>query len=359
MILKNIQITMELTGKSIAAIACSNGLGHSRRIVAISSFLIKNGFNGTIDLYISNVAENAFKNWTEYEFLKSSSAAKFINFFYPNSQSDKFENLEDKNWNNINLPDLKSYDLVWSDNILQILEVRPDAVLTGSFLWHEVFSKKNNNSLQIKKFIEDQKHILKKYYPKMAGNEYFVTDEVKKYTKFVPVGLYRYNINLSKKNKRGIILSCGLGGEELDITKNAVNKIIENNIIPPDFLYVEKRILPEKYPNWIKPADFSDKMFYDSVAACIRPGLGTVSDSLINNLRLFTFSTANSFEMFHNGKVIVDMDLGEYTNDPYISYLNAVKYANCKDSINMQQFKTVHLRTDGIFATAKFILNNL
>ena len=193
----------------------------------------------------------------------------------------------------------------------------------------------------------------------MAGNEYFVTDDVKKYTEFLPVGLYRYNINLRKKNKRGIILSCGLGGEELDITKNAVNKIIENNIIPPDFLYLEKRILPEEYPSWIVPADFSDEMFHDSVAACIRPGLGTVSDSLINNLRLFTFSNSNSFEMYHNGQVIVDMGLGEYNNDPYTSYIDAVKYANNLESISLQQFKTVHLRTDGIFATSKFILNNL
>ncbi len=350
---------MELTGKSIAAIACSNGLGHSRRIVAISSFLIKNGFRGTIDLYISNVAENAFKNWTEYEFLKSSNSAKFINFFYPNSQNDKFENLEDKNWDNINLPDLRSYDLVWSDNILQILEVRPDAVLTGSFFWHEVFSKNSKNSLRIKKFIENQKHILKKYYPKMAGNEYFVTNEVKNNTKFVPVGLYRYNLNFVQKNKKGIILSCGLGGEELNLTKEVVIKIIDNNLIPPDFLYVEKRILPKKYPRWIKPADFTEKMFHDSVAACIRPGLGTVSDCLINNLRLFTFSKPNSFEMSHNGNVIEEMDLGDYCNDPYISYKNALKYSNDEQAIDLQHFKTTHLRTDGIFATSKYILNNL
>ena len=193
----------------------------------------------------------------------------------------------------------------------------------------------------------------------MAGNEYFVTSEVRKKTNFVPVGLYRYNINFSKKKKRGIILSCGLGGEEMDLTKRTVLRIINDNIPPPDFLYVEKRILPKKYPEWIKPADFSDTMFHDSVAACIRPGLGTVSDSLINNLRLFTFSAPNSFEMMHNGNVISNMDLGEYSNDPYLSYINAVKFANNSNLINLQHYKTIHLRTDGIFATAKFILNNI
>ena len=359
MILKNTQIIMASTGKSIAAIACSNGLGHSRRIIAISSFLFKNGFNGRIDLFISKEARNAFKNWSEFEYLMKNDSANFIDFCYPNLQSEKFEKLSDKSWNNIAIPNLSSYDLVWSDNILQILTVRPDAVLTGSFLWHEVFQIKENNCLEIEKFIIDQKSILNKYKPQMAGNEYFVTDEVKNKTKFVPVGLYRYNFNLSKKTKRGIILSCGLGGEELDITKNAVNRIIENNIIPPDFLYIEKRILPKKYPSWIKLANFSDEMFHDSVAACIRPGLGTVSDALINHLRLFTFSEPNSFEMYHNGQVIVDMGLGQYNNDPYTSYIDAVKYANNVESINLQQFKTVHLRTDGIFATTKFLLNNL
>jgi hypothetical protein len=350
---------MASTGKSIAAIACSNGLGHSRRIIAISSFLYKNGFNGRIDLYISEDARNAFKNWSEYEYLMKINSVNFIDFLYPNSQSEKFDNLSAKDWNKIAIPKLSSYDLVWSDNILQILTVRPDTVLTGSFLWHEVFQRKENNCPEIEKFILDQKNILDKYKPQMAGNEYFVTDEVKKRTKFVPVGLYRYNFNLRKKTKRGILLSCGLGGEELEITKKAVNSIIENNITPPDYLYVEKRILPEKYPSWIKPADFSDEMFHDCVAACIRPGLGTVSDALINHLRLFAFSEPNSFEMYHNGKVIVEMGLGQYTKDPFTSYKNAVKYANNDESINLQQFKTVHLRTDGIFATTKFLLNNL
>ena len=350
---------MASIGKKIAALACSNGLGHSRRVIAISAFLFKNGFNGTIDVFISKDAEKAFKNWSEFIFLKNQKSVKFINFYYPNLQSEKFDRLDQKNWNKIYLPDLNKYDLVWSDNILQILKYRPDAILTGSFFWHEVFEKNNSKSEPILNFIKNEKDILKKYKPKMAGNEYFVTSEVRKKTNFVPVGLYRYNINFSKKKKRGIILSCGLGGEEMDLTKRTVLRIINDNIPPPDFLYVEKRILPKKYPEWIKPADFSDTMFHDSVAACIRPGLGTVSDSLINNLRLFTFSAPNSFEMMHNGNVISNMDLGEYSNDPYLSYINAVKFANNPNLINLQQYKTIHLRTDGIFATAKFILNNI
>ena len=350
---------MDVIGKSIAVLACSNGLGHTRRVMAISAFILKNDYNVNIDLYVSNHSLVVLSGWSEFEYLKSHKNCSFIHFIYPNCQSEKFEQLKDKDWDITNLPELKNYDLVWSDNILQVLEKRADAIMSGSFFWHEVLSNEANCDIKIKSFVKQQLYLLAKHQPFIAGNEYFATPDVKKNINFFPVGLYRYNISFTKNTKRSILFSCGLGGEELDIAKLALKKIISKNLIPFDYLYVERRMLPSSYPKWIKVADFSDSMFNDCVAACIRPGLGTISDALINNIRLFAFSNPNSFEMNYNGSIIKELGVGDYCYDPYKSYTDALKFVQSDELINLQEFKTIHLRTDGIFATAKFILNKI
>ena len=52
----------------IAALACANGLGHVRRVVAISTFILKNGFNGSIDLFIPYCHVMTLKNWPDMNF---------------------------------------------------------------------------------------------------------------------------------------------------------------------------------------------------------------------------------------------------------------------------------------------------
>ena len=51
--------------KKIAVIACSNGLGHIRRLILILSFLIKNEIKHEIHFFCSEKKLNLIKNWDE------------------------------------------------------------------------------------------------------------------------------------------------------------------------------------------------------------------------------------------------------------------------------------------------------
>ena len=340
----------------IGLIACSNGLGHIRRVVAISSFMLRNGFKGTIEGYLSEKYLKKLSSWDECKFFINHPRVQIIDFQYPIESTGNRSNLYDKNWDEISIPNLDKFDVIWSDNILQVLDQREDAILTGSFFWYEVLKQhKHKNGLE--KFIEEQYQLVKRTKPVMAGNEYFATQDVRKLTNFSPVGLYRYSLLFQEKKNAGILLSCGLGGEEEEMASIAVNKIIKNDKIAPDFLFVEPRLLPKKYPSWIKKAEFTDEMFQYCVAVCIRPGLGTVSDALIARNRIFTFSKQDSFEMNHNAKVIEALNVGKKCTDPYHAYTEALKYAQTKQKINEQILRTSHLRTDGVFATTNLILS--
>ena len=240
------------------------------------------------------------------------------------------------------------------DNITQVLADRPDAIITGSFFWHEVFEYSNNNS-GLESFIYKQKKFVSEIQPIVVGNEYFSTPAVSSIKNFQPVGLYRYNISFREKKNRNILLACGLGGEEEESTRNTVRRIIEEDIKPPEYLFVEPRILPDKYPDWIIKADFSDNMFHSCLAVCIRPGMGTISDALVNRNRIFAFSNENAFEMEHNINVLEKLGVGENCSSPFDAYLKGVEFTKCKDLIDLQIMKTSHLRTDGVLATANII----
>lgn len=339
----------------LAIIACANGLGHVRRVISISTFMLKNGFDGTIDAYLPKSHVKILNKWSDCLYFTSHKQVTIQDFNYPQKPFFKTRTIFEHDWMKIELPPLSKYDVVWSDNILHVLEKRDDAIITGSFFWHEVFDKfaEANGLLS---FIKSQRDLLS-VRPTMIGNEYFAMPEVKKKTNFIPVGLYRYSLLFREKRNRGILISCGLGGEEEVVTKETIQRIIKEQIKPPDLLFVEPRLLTDKYPSWIKKANFSGEMFHYCSAVCIRPGMGTISDALISHNRIFTFTRPDSFEMMHNTKVLEKLKVGEHSISPYHAYLNAIKFLDDPEKINNQLLKTSHLRTDGVFATADAILN--
>jgi len=340
----------------IAAFACSNGLGHLRRIVAISAFMLKNGFHGKIDLYASTYHIKILQGWSEMDYVIFSNNVQIIDYVYPLHSNAASTRLFDKDWIGVKLPNLSKYDIIWSDNIVNVLEKRPDSILTGSFFWHEVLKVSSENT-ELSSYLADQKSLVKSVKPLMVGNEYFTTPDVRLNTNFFPVGLYRYSLSFEEKTNKGILLSCGLGGEEEDEVRDAVLRIIKDDIMPPEVLFVDPRLLPDKYPKWIQKASFNSAMFLNCIAVCIRPGMGTICDALIARSRIFAFSNESSSEMIHNCNVLEKMNLGKRCKDPLSSYLEALKFATKDKEIDEQIFRTSHLRADGVFATANLIIN--
>ena len=343
---------------NLAAIACANGLGHVRRMIAILTFMMKNGYQGYVDAYMPKTHIAVLKNWPECQYFISNDRISIYDFCYPKDNWIKTNSLFELDWQSIKLPNLSKYDTVWSDNILNVLKYRSDAIISGSFFWHEIFeSRKQKNGLQ--KFVENQRALLESSDPVVIGNEYFSTKEVMSLKNYKAVGLYRYSMIFGEKLRKCILISCGLGGEEESLTRQAVLRIIKENIEPDDILYVEPRLLPDNYPDWIHKADYSNEMFNNCLAVCIRPGMGTISDSLISRNKIFAFCKEDSYEMLNNIEVLEKLKLGQRCNDPYEGYIMANDYIGDQSEINNQIMRTSHLRSDGVFATANILTSRL
>jgi hypothetical protein len=341
----------------IGVIVCSNGLGHLRRVISICAFMLKHGFDGHFDLYLNKSHLKRLLNWTECNYVLDHPYVNIIDFVYPKSVNGRNKLLIQKKWGVISLPNLNKYDIVWSDNIIDVLYQRSDAIITGSFLWHEVLEKSKGGA-GLEAFVNSQRKLLEKHNPIMVGNELFATPEVRSATQFIPVGFYRYDTNLSDKIIYNILYASGLGGEEETKFRSDLDKIIKQNIKPPAKLFVEPRLLPAVYPEWIKKSDFSGKMFQSCMAVCIRPGFGTVSDSVVAGNKIFSYSSESSFEMIHNSNVLSKMKLGVSFKSPLVAYKKAIDYLNNKKELKKYLIRAAHIRTDGVYATANIILKN-
>ena len=339
----------------ICIMVCANGLGHIRRVLAILNYLFYTKpdkvSHHTFKIYFPVERLNYLKNWDDYKFISTHKNVDFINYSYPINY--KVDSLGDKLWYNINLEDFIECDFVWSDNITQVLDLNVKSIITGSFFWYEVLESLVDSD-KVKRFAESQRNLLKEKKPIMIGNEYFSTADVRELTNFYPVGFYKYNISENSfSNKSDILLSAGLGGESVRDCSLAVQKIIDQNLKPPRTLWLEPKIYKKNFPEWIKPATYSSDMFNKCYVACIRPGIGTISDSLLGGNYIISFS--DSPEMYHNSSIISKNEFGENSESPFEAYIRANEVFYDKRILDIARIKTAHLRSDGVSGSAEII----
>ena len=114
----------------VALIACSNGMGHVRRMLALAKSLNELGACPVL-LAPKEKCDRLIA-------LNNSFKPKIINFQSTTKNKDWLSGKAD-NWAQA-LPDLSDYDSVVSDNLLEILRIREDAWLSGSFIWQYALS---------------------------------------------------------------------------------------------------------------------------------------------------------------------------------------------------------------------------
>ncbi len=140
--------------KSAALIACSNGLGHFRRIFILAKVLANKKVKVTIFAPLRYILVFNKSNCT-------STSITMVDFDTQTSAIN-WTNGNEQNWYKL-LPDLSEFDIVVSDNLIEILKVRHDAWLLGSFFWHESIYRLP------KKLIKESRELLLEYKPRMIS----------------------------------------------------------------------------------------------------------------------------------------------------------------------------------------------
>jgi hypothetical protein len=284
--------------KSAALIACSNGLGHTRRVLSLANALVSKQFMVTV-----------FAPSNDVDKLKQPDFFRTIRLvdFNSHTSADSWMTGDSQNWYKL-LPDLSEFDIVVSDNLIEILKIRHDAWLSGSFFWHESVYKFPE------KLKKESQNLLLKFRPRMISSAIFSSDKLKKYTNLYEVGLYANSQNpffLSKDfSKNDILIACGKGGGLENSTEDFIKKLSKEKNMIFNTVWVEPNLLPKDSPHWMKKATFTSKMYQSLIGSVIRPGVGTITDSLLAHSKVFLYYESDNLEMKENSNLIESLGLG-------------------------------------------------
>lgn len=338
---------------SVAAIACSHGLGHLRRTAAVIDRLLRTTDQLHVDLFAKEDAWLALDRWPVSDRLNAD--ARFRSIAFDSGTSlDGFLNLDRDcvRWHE-RLPDLR-HDLVWSDNLVEILEQRPDAVLSGSFFWHEVVDDRSPGHA----YVETARTLVDRRQPMMIGNMYFATPEVANLPNFISVGLHRFYEPVSAE-KSGLYLGTG-SASSTDEISSLISDLSTSAEPPTPFsrVWLEPRLVPPEAPPWVQRATYDAAGFATILVGCVRPGLGILSDLLASGARVHAVADSN-FEMHHNGKRLAEIGVGA----SYPTYGSAVeaacRFARDEAARGAHAVTVGRLQTEGTEATVDALLSRL
>lgn len=298
--------------KNLGFIVCKNGLGHIRRIVPLINEILSSYKNLEIHLFSSEKQLELLKNWKILKEIISCKNLKYHPFEPYPFWSENINILNPKkllDWDKaLKKLKLENYDFIISDNLVEPIKYNKNTILSGSFLWHQVYLKAFKDVEEIKVYYKNSSEILKKYKPKMIANRYFYMPSLEREVNIIKVGMWKsLKKNLrKKKNKIGVLFSYSAEGTFIEKFK----KIEENKSFDGFKIYLDKRTYSScKDKNNFKFFDYDNDEFSKIHALIGVASIGTITESFGTSTPLFFFKSKNP-EIDHNSKILKKMFLG-------------------------------------------------
>ncbi len=283
---------------SIAFIACSNGLGHTRRAILIADALARLGAKVTL-----------FARKASVKYLLTVFGRKenfFIIDFDTFTSATSLENghFESIYWEKRLPTDIYSFDIVVSDNLPEILAIRPDAWLSGNFLWHESLDRISIH------YRRRAIALIAECRPKILTYGPFSIIEHLDDLEVVNCAIPQSSIKSKIKCPNALLIACGTGGNAKSLYQRFINGLSQNQISPFETVFVDPILLPEKPFAGMRKADFSPSMFSLVSAAICRPGFGIISECIAYGIPMFPVFESGNSEMKRNALLVESLRLG-------------------------------------------------
>jgi hypothetical protein len=330
--------------KTCLIIACDNGFGHIRRCLLIANKLAELGCK--IHLYGNIIAIEKFRNITGIH----KNVEPFQ--FNTNTSISSIKQGKPDLWY-LRLPSISSYDFVISDNLPEILLIRSDAILSGSFLWHRVVDAVDQT------FYSETENLVRQYKPKMIGTKLFTDPNLGEITDLQLVGLIVPETrNQFESSGEDLLITCGKSGEHESAILKLIFDLIQNRKTTPfDTVWVEPALLPGSHPEWMKKATYDKAMYTRVKAAICRPGIGTLTDCLYYGARVFCTFEAGNKEMLHNSIKLKQNNIGDYFESPNEAFSEACYFAHDRSLQKQHNISLQQISFDGLSQTVKLILD--
>jgi hypothetical protein len=301
--------------RRVAVLACSHGLGHCKRALQVVARLLESARVVEVDVYM--------EEW-QLEFtrtlpgmagplvdgrlrLHAVPVGSDLSLRPPGRDSARYfawvDRLREEEA-------LASADVVVSDNLTRTLAARPDAVLMGSFLWHDVLRARDAITGDVAAFEEE---LLARTRPPMLCVDEIAMPCVGRCTQAVRLPWFcdgRHDRSARDRPLRQVLL---MGGAT-EAVERALRDLAAVLLEETEFaLAVPPRLLDGGSPGGgdrFELFGFSDADYEACDLVVGRPGVGTVTDCVRFALPFLAFGDENDAEMRHNARRVEELGLG-------------------------------------------------
>lgn len=298
----------------LCVVICENGLGHFKRCIGLMHHWLKKYPRTELTVICREWQVKATNDWEWTDLLHQKNCT--LNFektspgvvwspapgFY---QEDRLIGWIDR------LRDFKplsTADIVISDNLCGILELRPDTILMGSFLWMEVLNVHKNNP-EVARFIQYEKALLANKPPMLCVGT-IAMPEVLEYTQAVPLpwfGLSPKSAPKVRRPQKTIALIGGATPAADEVLLSIANALLEKSsyrltMSAKFFPHITRMDPARLFPFGFQQADYEAC----DIVIC-RPGIGTVTECMVSNTPMLLIPETANAEMVHNTARLVEL----------------------------------------------------
>lgn len=300
---------------SIAFFCCSNGYGHFKRVLSIAE-LLKDVYD--VHIYCEKYQFDKFKPDLKVNF----HFYKISNIRWDETLNTNKVNFEDYyKWCSLYGPIACTYDKVISDNIIGLLRFCKKVIISGSFLWKDVFYSKFGKN----KITDFDNELLDKYSPTIITNKYLETQSLVDY-----------------KNTR----KFGFGCKDIKVKLFEIKKIVA---FTPSLNYNN---LYKEFISNIPNKIFNDISIVDNCAYAVRPGGGMFTHCVENFIPIIALYHDNdSSEIKELANKVEELGLGFKQNIE--EKFNKIKFNALK---NNHIYNKVSLDKGAYQEIAKFLI---
>lgn len=303
--------------QSTAIIVCDHGLGHLRRCLLLAKTREQHGEQVLVFAPIQKVerlqlCSPSFASIKVHDFSTRTS---------PESVRRSFPEVVEWLYR---LPSLDRFDTIICDNLVEILLLRSDSIISAQFFWHHVVKGAN------KHYSNFCDRLLADCNPTVLGCRLFSMDSVRALAGYEPVDLYKIpELAVAAKSsvtpqRADLLVTGGSTSAVRERMQAIVAEILYQGPKSFNRVHVDPQLLPSAFPSWMLPADFSINMYCHIKCAICRPGLGVITDLLTVGAYIYCVYEDDNKELSFNSNKLYDIGFGLKLDSPrYLELLHS------------------------------------
>jgi len=212
------------------------------------------------------------------------------------------------------LPEMKTADLVISDNLPGILRFRPDAILMGSFLWGELLASKHPLSVETQRYAAYERELLLQHKPPMVCVGALAMPSIPEQCKPVRTGFMcpePYAPSLGDHVQRNrIAVLIGATPTLVSELPSLFESLLEKADGP---IWTSQNVIQQqenRIAKHLRAFGFSAEDYASCSVVVCRPGVGTITECLAQATPMVTIHESGNKEMEHNSRILEELGVG-------------------------------------------------